>query len=423
MADEFEVKSLGTVADVRSGYAFRSGDMGVSGCPVVKIKNVVPPIVDITNCERVPEQVIAEIPNVERYALEAGDILIAMTGATVGKVGRFPKTRERFYLNQRVGKVYLTEPSKADYRYLYYVLSQDAYVRQMFGAADGSAQANVSGTQIERLGIPLPLLNEQRAIARILGALDDKIELNRKMNETLEQMARAIFKSWFVDFEPFRDKGMIDSPLGKIPKGWEVRAVGDVAERVAMGPFGSSIRVDTFVAEGVPVISGQHLWGIMLDDLHYNFVTAEHADKLSNANVYRGDVVFTHAGSIGQAAWIPESSEYERYVISQRQFYMRCDTAKVTPSYVVYYFSSPEGQHKLLANTSSSGVPSVSRPVTYLRSIEMPIPPRHVLRDFDNVVGPMHRQMQSQVSQSRTLAAIRDALLPKLMSGEVSVEN
>jgi type I restriction enzyme S subunit len=290
------------------------------------------------------------------------------------------------------------------------------------GYVSGSAIPRVVLRDFKAAPVPLPPLPTQLAIARVLGALDDKIELDRKMNETLEQMARAIFKSWFVDFEPFRDKGMVDSSLGKIPKGWEVKALGEVAERVAMGPFGSSIKVDTFVVEGIPVISGQHLWGIMLNDLNYNFVTPEHADKLSNANVYRGDVVFTHAGSIGQVAWIPESSKYERYVISQRQFYMRCDLAKVCPSYVVYYFSSPEGQHKLLANTSSSGVPSISRPVTYLRSIQMPVPPRRVLEEFEGAVRPVHLQMRSQVAQSRTLAAIRDALLPKLMSGEVRVE-
>ena len=173
MPSEYELSSLGSVANVRSGYAFKSGDMGDKGYPIIKIKNVVPPTVDITDCERVSETVMAEIPNVERYAIEQGDILIAMTGATVGKVGRFPATRERFYLNQRVGKVYLTAPRKAAYRYLYYVLSQDIYVRQMFGTADGSAQANISGAQIERLEIPLPPLIKQWAIAHILGTLDD----------------------------------------------------------------------------------------------------------------------------------------------------------------------------------------------------------------------------------------------------------
>src|SRR5687768_10524945 len=104
---------LGTVAKVRSGYAFKSGDMGLVGFPIIKIKNVTPPTVDITGCERVSEDVISAIPNVARFELQGGDTLIAMTGATVGKVGRFPPTSERYFLNQRVGKVYLTNPSSA----------------------------------------------------------------------------------------------------------------------------------------------------------------------------------------------------------------------------------------------------------------------------------------------------------------------
>jgi type I restriction enzyme S subunit len=260
MAGDFDVRPLGTVAKVRSGYAFKSDDMGAVGLPIIKIKNVAPPTVDITDCERVPEEVISSIPRVERFELKEGDTLIAMTGATVGKVGRFPRTKERHFLNQRVGKVYLTEPDAADYRYIYFILSQDTYVRQMFGIADGSAQANISGSQIESLEVPLPPLPEQRAIAHVLGTLDDLIELNRETNEILEEMARALFKSWFVDFDPVRAKlegrppaGMDaataalfpdhfqDSELGQIPNGWEVGSVYEICSVTYGVPFASKL--------------------------------------------------------------------------------------------------------------------------------------------------------------------------------------
>lgn len=156
---------------------------------------------------------------------------------------------------------------------------------------------------------------------------------------------------------------------------WLSASIQEVAEKVAMGPFGSSIKVETFVPHGIPVISGQHLRGTRLADLEYNFLSLEHADKLANANVRRGDVVFTHAGNIGQVAYIPKSSKYERYVISQRQFYLRPNTKKVLPEFIAYYFTSAEGQHKLLANASSSGVPSLAQPVSYLRTVEIPLPP------------------------------------------------
>ena len=193
--------------------------------------------------------------------------------------------------------------------------------------------------------------------------------------------------------------------------GWHTATIEDVAEKVAMGPFGSSIKVETFVPEGVPVISGQHLHGISVDDTPgYNFISHEHAQRLANANVVRGDVVFTHAGNIGQAAYIPGDSEFERYVISQRQFYMRCDRTKAIPEFVALYFRSPEGRHQLLANTSQVGVPSIARPVTYLRSILIPLPPLHEQRAIAHVLGTLDDKIELNRRMNETLEEMAQAL-------------
>ena len=295
----------------------------------------------------------------------------------------------------------------------------------------------VSLTVQRTLSVKLPPIRTQRSIARRLSALDDKIELDRRMNCTLESIARAIFKSWFVDFGPVRKKmegrdvglpydlaalfpnSLIQSELGDIPAGWAVRRIEDVAERVAMGPFGSSIKVETFVDDGVPIISGQHLGGLTLEDGPYRFIQKDHATRLSKANVRRGDVVFTHAGNIGQVAFIPESSRFERYVISQRQFYLRCDVNQVNPPYIALYFHSAAGRHRLLANASSSGVPSIARPVTYLRSILLPVPPKPVMDGFLSVVTPLLDLACQTRATSQTLAALRDGLLPRLLDGRV----
>jgi type I restriction enzyme, S subunit len=259
------------------------------------------------------------------------------------------------------------------------------------------------------------------------------------MRTTQEAMARALFKSWFMDFDPVRaksegrDTGLPahiaelfpdsyeDTDLGPVPSGWSIRTIDEIAERVAMGPFGSSIKVETFVAEGVPVISGQHLRGLMLEDSKFNFISEEHAERLSRAEVRRGDVIFTHAGSIGQVAFIPEESEYARYVISQRQFFMRCKRSLVTPEFIALYFGSDQGRHKLLANTSSSGVPSIAQPVTYLRSVQLAVPPLEVLTAFGQFVDPLFSFYRKLQDNSRTLSNARDLLLPKLLSGEIRI--
>jgi type I restriction enzyme S subunit len=192
---------------------------------------------------------------------------------------------------------------------------------------------------------------------------------------------------------------------------WREARIEEVAERVAMGPFGSSIKVETFVPSGVPVISGQHLHGSKVDDrVGFNFVSEAHADRLKNANVHRGDVIFTHAGNIGQVAFIPQSSQFERYVISQRQFYMRCDRTKVLPEFVVAYFSTSEGRHQLLANTSQVGVPSIAQPVTYLRKIEIPLPPLAEQSAIAQILGSLDDKIELNQRMNETLEAIARAL-------------
>jgi len=192
---------------------------------------------------------------------------------------------------------------------------------------------------------------------------------------------------------------------------WREARIAEVAEKVAMGPFGSSIKIETFVPSGVPVISGQHLHGSKVDDrVGFNFVSEDHADRLKNANVQRGDVIFTHAGNIGQVAFIPESSHFERYVISQRQFYMRCDRTKILPEFVVAYFKTPEGQHQLLANTSQVGVPSIAQPVTYLRTIEIPLPPLADQRAIAYILGTLDDKIALNRQMNETLEAIARAL-------------
>lgn len=170
-----------------------------------------------------------------------------------------------------------------------------------------------------------------------------------------------------------------------------------------MGPFGSAIKVETFVSDGVPIISGQHLHGVRLRDTTYKFITPEHAAKLSNANVRRGDVIFTHRGTIGQVAVIPADSEFERYVVSQSQLYLRCDLERAVPEFIAYYFRSREGQHKLLANSSPVGVPSIARPSSYLRTIEVPLPTLDEQRAIAGVLGALDDKMEQNRETAQAL--------------------
>ena len=131
--------------------------------------------------------------------------------------------------------------------------------------------------------------------------------------------------------------------------------------------------------------------------------------------------MFTHAGNIGQAAYIPHSSQYERYVISQRQFYLRCDRDQMSPIFMAHFFRTPLGQHKLTANASSTGVPSIARPVTYLKSIRFVRPDITLISAFESLANPLHLLGAQTEDESHALGAQRHVLLRVLLTGQVPV--
>ena len=203
----------------------------------------------------------------------------------------------------------------------------------------------------------------------------------------------------------------------------EVVKIGDIAEKVAMGPFGSNIKVSTFVDSGVPIISGNHLRGFYLEEPEFNYITEEHAERLKNSNVYANDIIFTHAGNIGQVAMIPKGSKYDRYVLSQRQFYLRCKTELVVPEYVLFYFHSSEGQHELLSYANQTGVPSIAQPASNLKKIPIPLPSLVAQLAWKDTIEPLIELYLQNRNECEALANARDGLLPKLMSGEIEVTN
>lgn len=191
---------------------------------------------------------------------------------------------------------------------------------------------------------------------------------------------------------------------------WPYKRVEEIALKIAMGPFGSSIKVETFTDSGIPIISGQHLREAQVTDGEFNFIKEAHADSLKNANVQRGDVIFTHAGNIGQVAFIPDDSAYQRYVISQRQFYLRCNTDLMLPEFITYYFKTPEGQHRLLANANQVGVPSIARPSSYLKTIEVPAPSIEEQQVVVRNIKALDAKIRLSIGINQTIEAMARAI-------------
>ena len=173
---------------------------------------------------------------------------------------------------------------------------------------------------------------------------------------------------------------------------YEMYRVADLIDEIAMGPFGSNIKVSCFVDSGVPVLNGSNLEGFSLSEKAFRFVTKEKADSLNKANAHRGDIVITHRGTLGQIAFIPQDSRYDRYVISQSQFRVRCND-KVLPEYLVYYFHTPIGQHKLLSNASQVGVPALARPSSTFQQIEVVLPELSIQKRVVEIISTIQNKI------------------------------
>ena len=376
-----------------------------------------------------------------RSEARPGDLVFTCWG-TIDQVGLIDhRARYKRYIVSNKQMLFTPDASRADSLFLYYTFRSPENRSAILNQGIGSSVPGFNLGQLRSFEIDLPPLANQKAIAAVLGALDDKIELNRRMNATLDAMVRVLFQSWFVDFDPVRAKldgrkpdgldkptaalfpaAFQDSNLGPIPKGWTVSNIADLATRIAMGPFGSRITRDNFVPDGVPVVRGGNLTDGFVDD-DFVFLTEAKADELKASVASSLDLVFTHRGTLGQVGIVPANPRYPRYVVSQSQMLLSVDKGKASPWMVYLFFRSPIGEAALLANTSTTGVPAISRPTTSLKAIPMVLPPTAVGKRYDEVVQPLFLQREQSARHSRTLTTLRDTLLPKLLSGQLSVAN
>ncbi len=165
---------------------------------------------------------------------------------------------------------------------------------------------------------------------------------------------------------------------------WATYTMQELINEISMGPFGSDIKKSVYTNSGVPVLNGANLQGFTLKENTFGYVSEEKADSLKKCNAHRGDIIVTHRGTLGQIVYIPNNSLFERYVISQSQFRFNLKPELARAEFIVYYFHTREGQHKILSNASQVGVPALARATTTFRQLEVKVPPLPVQ---DKIVG------------------------------------
>ena len=204
--------------------------------------------------------------------------------------------------------------------------------------------------------------------------------------------------------------------------GYETYRIADLIDEIAMGPFGSNIKVSCFVDSGVPVLNGSNLEGFSLSEKTFRYVTREKADSLNKANAHRGDIVITHRGTLGQIVFIPQDSKYDRYVISQSQFRVRCND-KVLPEYLVYYFHTPIGQHKLLSNASQVGVPALARPSSTFQQIEVVLPELSIQKRVVEIISTIQKKIVNNQELNDNLADLLQTIYQERFVNDILAVN
>lgn len=410
---EWKTYRLGDICTLVAGFAFKSKDFGDYPDKVIKIADIQPPIVDMSSLTGIDISQY-NCQKLEKYKTQKGDYVLAMTGATIGKLGRIV-SKKNAYINQRV-LLFKPIDKYIDKNYLYYYLCQNTFFSHIRNHIDSeTAQPNISANSIGEFTLTLPPLDEQRRIAGILGSLDDKIELNRRINANLETQAQALFRSWFVDFEPFRDGPFVDSELGKIPQGWKICRLKDATKEIIRGFTSKYVERSDLINLNQKVNKGQYL-----DRQYYKFLNPEIAIP-TNKFAQQNDILLNSLGqgTLGRVHYYGELTP--NIVIDQHITIIRANNTTFQPSFIYLFLSSNKVQHSIEGMvTGSTGMQMLN--ISQVREMNILQPDVNTMNKFHNIVQPFFVEIRKNNSETEIIAKIRDTLLPKLMAGEIAIE-
>ena len=371
--------------------------------------------------------------------LRREDVVLTTRG-TVGNVAYFDESVPFDNVRVNSGMVILrAHPDVLEPRYLYSFVRSGLFRSQVSALRTGSAQPQLPIRDINRIEIPIPPLYEQCAIAHILGTLDDKIELNRRLNETLDQMARALFKSWFVDFNPVRAKAegrdtglprdiadlfpdrFEDSELGNIPEGWRVAPLGEQFDTVK----GVSYKGSGLSDSGMPLHNLNSVYeggGYKYEGIKY--YNGEYAER----HIVRpGDVIVANTEQGHQRLLIGYSATVPRLfgdvgIASHHIFLLRPrEHAVLTPLFLCQLLNSRRMHDTVSGYANGTTVNML--PLDGVQKPKVVLPPADLVGVFDKLAGQVEMRRAATIVETRTLVALRDTLLPKLLSREIRVKS
>ena len=410
---EWKEVRLGDVCEIKHGFAYKGKYF--SDTPTCDIL-VTPGNFTLSGGFKLDKPKFYNGPVEKDYILSKGDLIVTMTDLsknidTLGYSALVPEVKGlTFHHNQRIGLVE-NIANNVDKYFLYWIMRTPAYQSFIATHSSGTTVHHTSPKGIGNYVFKLPPLDDQRRIASILSSLDRKIELNNKINADLEEMAQAIFKNWFVDFEPFKDGKFVDSELGMIPEGWKVGRLDEIADVVG-GSTPSKAKPEYYTQKGIAWLTPKDLSNhpAVYTSRGEIDITEEGYNSTSTKLMPKGTVLFTSRAPIGYIS------------IAQNDICTNQGFKSLVPKkagtcflYCFLKYVTPEIENKSTGSTFKEASGSL------MKSLQVIIPEQKDFEDFEEIVSPLFARIESLEKENSRLSLLRDTLLPRLMSGEIEI--
>ena len=419
--EEWKEYKLGDVSQIKGGKRLPKGVNLITSpnChPYIRVRDLgTKKTIELnTSFEYVDEETQKSI---SKYTVEKGDIIISIVG-TIGLVAIIGDSLNNANLTENCVKI--VNSNTLNREYLYYYLISKFGQDEIKNGTVGAVQAKLPIKNIQDIKVKAPSLSEQTKIASVLKSLDDKIEVNRRINDNLEQQAQALFKSWFVDFEPFRDQPFVKSELGAIPQSLIIEYISNIPHTLETGrrPKGGVGELTS----GVPSVGAEHVKGIgNYDYSKTKFIPADYASSLKTGKVNGYELlIYKDGGKPGY--FIPnysifgEGYPYDECYLNEHVFKLDFGDRSYN-AFCYFFFKTDFVMNYLNAQGGKAAIPGINR--QDIENIPVYSPQNVSVKDFGKLVLPMIKQILINCKESHRLAQLRDTLLPRLMSGELRI--
>lgn len=408
MRQNWKKYKLGDILDVKGGKRLPKGSSLVTqktNHPYIRVKDMGSRKIDFTGLEYVPDLIY---PKISRYIVNTNDVIVSIVG-TIGSIAIIDEALNNANLTENCVK--LIDNKLVDSIYLYYFLISEIGQFEISKGVVGSTQPKLPIYNIKNIELELPSLPEQKAIAQILSAIDDKIENNLDINKTLEEMATALYKHWFVDFGPFQDGAFVDSELGEIPEGWEVKEIGEVIDTLGGGTPKTS--------ENKYWENGNILWYSPTDLTKENAMfSLDSSKKITEMGLAKSSAKIFPPYSLmmSSRATIGLLSINTKQATTNQGFITMIPNEKLS-IYQLYNWTLANLE-LIISKANGSTFKEISK--TSFRELKILVASNN--KQYEEESKAIFLKIENNLKANQTLIQLRDTLLPKLISGEVRLK-